>query len=54
MTSHVAGGALGASRASLCVSSETWMMAECESVLVSLSHRFEASNFTVCKCTGLG
>ena len=33
MTSHVACGALGASWASLPVSSETWKMAECESVL---------------------
>ena len=35
MMSHVVRGALGASRASLHVSSETWMMAECESVLAS-------------------
>ena len=51
MTSHVARGALGASQASLHVSSETWMMAECESVVsLLLSHRLEASCFTVCKC----
>ena len=35
MTSRVARGALGASRAGMRVSSETWMMAECESVLAS-------------------
>ena len=35
MTSHVARGALGTSRASLCVSSEVWMMAECESVVLA-------------------
>ena len=34
------------------VSSEAWMMAECESLLLSL--RLEASCFTVCKCMGLG
>ena len=33
MTSHVARGTLGASRASLRVSSEAWMMVECESVV---------------------
>ena len=55
MTSHVARDALGASRASLRVSSETWMVAECEFVvLASLSHRLEASCFMVCKCRGLG
>ena len=35
MTSHVARGALGASRASPHVSSEAWMMAECESVVLA-------------------
>ena len=35
MTSHVARGALGASRASLRVLSEAWMMAECESVVLA-------------------
>ena len=34
MTSHVGCGALGASRASLRVSSKAWMMAECESVVL--------------------
>ena len=34
MTSHVAHGALGASQASLSVSSETWM-AKCESVFLT-------------------
>ena len=34
MTSHVACDALGASRASLRVSSEAWMTAECESVVL--------------------
>ena len=53
MMSHVVCGALGASQASLRVSSQMWM-AECESVvLASLLHRLEASCFTVCKCTGL-
>ena len=33
MTSHVPRGTLGASRASLRLSSEAWMMAECESVV---------------------
>ena len=35
MTSHVACGALGASWASLCVSSEVWMVAECRSVVLA-------------------
>ena len=35
MTSHVACGALGASRASLCVSSEAWMVAECRFVVLA-------------------
>jgi len=37
MTSHVARGTHGASRASLHVSSETSMMVECESVLASFA-----------------
>jgi len=51
MTSHVA---LGASRASLRVSSEAWRMAECESVLASFVAQVRGVKFTVCKCTGLG
>ena len=35
MTPHVARGALGTSRASLRVSSETWMMAECEYIVLA-------------------
>ena len=35
MTSLVARGALGALRASLRVSSETWMMVKCESVVLA-------------------
>ena len=35
MTSHVVRCALGASRTSLRVSSETWIMAECESVVLA-------------------
>ena len=48
MMSHVARDALGASRASLRVSSdhETWMMAECESVVASFVAQVRGVKFT--------
>ena len=45
MTSHVACGALGASRASPHVLSETWMMVDCESVLASFVSQVRGVKF---------
>ena len=60
MMSHVARGALGALRTSLHVSSETWKMVECESVVLASFvaqvrgvrvQPFHDVTFTTMKCT---